>query len=240
MIPPSTCLIPAAGKGLRARPQTEAVPKGMLRVAGKPILQHTIELVRDQVGITTVILVTGHLGELIRDYFKDGHWLGVEIRYIDNRFLDRGLPWSIYLGNPYIDDYFLVVLGDEYYQDSDHHRIRTLPLSGILAGCGVIKTGDQETIRRNYAVYSSGGRIIRLVEKPKVVNTNLMGTGTFVLSPQIFVLLGRRFAVSDGRLDFIEFLDELREQGYSINAFELQGRYVNINDLAALELANRL
>lgn len=237
---PLICLIPAAGEGLRARPQTKAIPKSMLRVAGKPILQHTVELVRDQVGIETILIITGHLGAVIRDYFQDGHWLDVDIRYIENTEIERGLPWSIYLAKPFVDSYFLVVLGDEFYKDSNHYRLRELSYSGTLATCGIIKTTDHNSIRQNYAVTRSRGQVVRLIEKPAKVSTNLMGTGTFVFSPQIFIDIAERYACTGRRMDLIELLDTQCTAGHRIQAFELEGEYVNINDLGALEKANAL
>lgn len=237
---PLTCLIPAAGEGLRARPQTKAIPKGMLRVGGKPILHHTVELVRDQMGIDRIILVTGHLGGVIRDYFQDGHWLEVDIRYIENTEIERGLPWSIYLAKSLVDDFFLVMLGDEFYKNSNHYGLKERSYSGTLATCGVIRTVDHSSIRKNYAVTCSRGRVIRMIEKPEEIGTDLMGTGTFVFSPQIFSDIAKGYASRRNSLDLVELLDSLCVAGQWVHAFELEGEYVNINDLAALEKANAL
>jgi NDP-sugar pyrophosphorylase family protein len=235
------CLIPAAGHGLRARPDTAECPKGMLRIGDKPILRHTIELVRDQLGVTEVVIVIGHLGAYIRDYFRDGHWLDVNIGYIHNTEIDKGLAWSIYLGRDCIEDDFLVVLGDEYYHHSNHAAINRIVPVDALAVCAVMKTLDHTLIRRNYTVICTASkRIISLSEKPKEIRQNLMGTGTFVLSRRIFDCIGKRFDKSEKGVGFIELLDELCQQGGSIYAVELQGEYVNINDLAALERANLL
>lgn len=236
----ATCIIPAAGEGVRARPQTEAIPKGMLRVAGKPVLHHTITLVRDQLGIESFILVTGRLGQVISDYFQDGHWLGVKIRYIENKAVDRGLPWSILLAKEFVDDYFLVLLGDEFYKDSNHFRLRELSFSGTLATFGVLRSSDHSRIRKNYAVTLAGGQAVRLVEKPEEVNTDLMGTGTFVFSPQIFTEIDKGYGRCGRSLDLITLLDRLCVAGHRIEAFELEGEYVNINDLEALAKANAL
>ncbi len=234
-----TCLIPAAGEGVRAMPQTAILPKGMLRVGGKPIIQHTIEMVRDQVGIENFVIVVGHLGQLILDYFKDGGWLNVDIKYVVNDSLGRGLSWSIYLGKKYVEGHFLVVLGDEFYQNSNHHLINDIFLNDTLAACGVIKTDDHEMVRQNYLVSCSGEHVVRLIEKPETISGNLMGTGTFILSSKILDIIGERYTCSDAAVDFIELLDEMCRNGHRIDAFELQAAYFNINDCDVLQRANR-
>ncbi len=236
-----TCLIPAAGVGIRARPKTDVVPKALLRVEGKPILQHSIELVRDQLGIRSIIIVTGHLGQSIKDYFGNGDWLNVTLCYVDNQDLEKGLTWSIYLGRKFVDDFFLVLLGDEFYRNTNHYRLHEITFTGTLATCGAIQANDVELIRQNYMIECVGKRISRLIEKPTRVKNNLMGTGTFVLSPEIFPLIAERYKkIRRGSVDFIELLDDLCCEGYRINAFMLQGDYVNINNAGALERANTL
>ena len=75
-------VIMAGGKGTRLRAITnDEIPKPMAPVAGKPILQWQIECLRDQ-GVTDVVLIVGHLGEKIQDFFGDGKAFGVDIRYI--------------------------------------------------------------------------------------------------------------------------------------------------------------
>lgn len=234
------CLIPAAGAGVRARPETTEIPKGMLHVGGKPILQNSIELVRDQLDIKKFVIVTGHCGEAIRDYFKDGAWLDVDIRYVENDAIAKGLSWSIYLAQHYVDSHFLVVLSDEFYLNSNHHSIRHMSFSDTLAACGVIKTNDHDKIRQNYLVSCVDGRVARLIEKPETINGNLMGTGTFILSDKIFPIIGERYESSSSGIDFIGLLDELCREGQCIKVFELQGSYVNINDITALNQANKL
>lgn len=75
-------MILAGGEGVKMRPFTYEMPKCMIPVKGKPLLEHIIQLVRDQ-GIKEIILSIDYLGEKIRDYFGDGSKLGVKINYIE-------------------------------------------------------------------------------------------------------------------------------------------------------------
>ncbi len=239
-MPPLTCLIPAAGAGLRARPSTENLPKAMLRVAGKPILQHTIEMVRDQLDITKFRLVIGYKGEAIQNYFKDGKENGVTLDYIVNHELEKGLTWSIYCGRQGLTSPFLVILGDEYYQNTDHYRFKEITEADTLAVCGTMVPLNKEQIQQNYTVELQENNIQRLIEKPGKVVNNIMGVGTFLLSPEIFPLISQHYKNTNKPIDFISFLDSQCQNGSKLISHKLKGKYVNVNSASALELANRL
>src|SRR5437867_13046117 len=85
-------VIPAAGRGVRAYPYTDTIPKCMLEVDGVPLVRRNVELLRDQLGIDDIRIVFGHRGEVIRDYLGDGAGLGVRLRYLPNPRLDLELP----------------------------------------------------------------------------------------------------------------------------------------------------
>ena len=106
-------LIPAAGRGTRAYPYTKTIPKGMLKVSGKPLLEHLVTLQRDQLGIRRIFIVVGTLGEAIQQYFEDGSNWGVRIEYLQNDAVHLGLAYSVSLGERVVQDPFLLMLSDE-------------------------------------------------------------------------------------------------------------------------------
>jgi NDP-sugar pyrophosphorylase family protein len=73
-------VILAGGLGTRMRPRTETVPKPLLPVLGRPFLEYQIKLLRSQ-GITRILVLAGHLGELIQEHFGDGSTRGVQVSY---------------------------------------------------------------------------------------------------------------------------------------------------------------
>lgn len=233
-------LIPAAGKGVRARPYTNEIHKGMLDINGKPNIERIIELMRDQLKITDIVIVTGHLGESIRNYFEDGNRCGVNITYVENMDLDKGWAWSVQLAAPYIEDFFCVMLCDEYYLNTNHHLLLETDFRDHLATCAAIQVDDIALIRKNYAVEKSSSAddstVNRLIEKPEAVPNNWLGTGTFVCSPAIFALLQNAFQEAES-LNFVSFLNDQIGQRQSVSLFELRGTYVNINDRDSLQLA---
>ena len=103
-------VIMAGGKGTRLQSIAKDVPKPMFPVNGKPILQYQIESLR-QSGITDVIIMLGHLGECIKEYFKNGKQFGVNICYIQEES-PLGTAGSLYYLKGVIKQDFFLVFGD--------------------------------------------------------------------------------------------------------------------------------
>lgn len=105
-------VIMAGGKGTRLLSVTnDEIPKPMARVSGKPILEWQVECLKNS-GITDIVLVTGHLGEKIEEYFGSGERFGVKITYL-RELQPLGTAGSFYfLKDMLVTDYFLLVFGD--------------------------------------------------------------------------------------------------------------------------------
>jgi dTDP-glucose pyrophosphorylase len=234
-------VIPAAGRGTRAYPYTKGIPKCMLEVAGEPNLARVIAIMRDQLGITDIVVVIGAFGEVITEYFGDGARFGVRLRYVQNDAVDKGLSYSILLTKPYVQDYFCVILGDECYLDSNHDELLATDYRQVLATCAVAAGADCDTIAENYAAYVEGDRIRRIVEKPSQPADALLGLGTFVFSPEVYDHLANALAADDGAPnDPVSVLGRLCERGVPIAPFLMRGSYVNVNGRDALNLASNL
>jgi mannose-1-phosphate guanylyltransferase len=105
-------VILAGGLGTRLRPVTTQIPKPMVLVAGVPYLQHQLRLLAKQ-GFSDVVLLTGHLGEQISDYFKTGSSLGLRLRY-SREPAPMGTGGALREARSLLDDEFLVIYGDSY------------------------------------------------------------------------------------------------------------------------------
>lgn len=103
-------VIMAGGKGTRIASVNADIPKPMIRICGKPILQHQIECLRGQ-GYVDIILVIGHLGYVIKDYFQDGSKFGVQVSYIMEEEPLGTAGALYYLKNIVVED-FLLINGD--------------------------------------------------------------------------------------------------------------------------------
>lgn len=105
-----TTVIMAGGKGTRIASVNSDVPKPMIPIAGKPILEYTVEMLQRQ-GCTDIILVVGHLGQIIQDYFGGGAKWGVSISYIVEQE-PLGTAGALYYLKDRIDSDFLLINGD--------------------------------------------------------------------------------------------------------------------------------
>ena len=235
-------LIPAAGRGVRAYPYTRWVPKSMLEVDGVPLVQRNVELLRDQLGVHEIVVVVGYRGEVIREHLGDGRQLGVAIRYVTNDRIELNLPYSVYLGARTIDGACCMILADECYVGSNHRELLAPDLRAAAAVCGIIESDSAKQIRKNYVATIQSGRIVDLEEKPRVVHGTRMGTGTYLLAPEVLARLRRAFEPrpDDGPRDWTSWLGGLCREGLPVLPFDLRGRYVNVNSRDDLNLANAL
>ena len=235
-------VIPAAGLGTRAYPYTATIPKGLLEVDGKSVLERNLELLRDQVGVRRVLMVIGYRGEAIRERFGNGSELGLELEYVVNDQLELGLAHSLRLAGRRIGTgaHAVVLLSDEVYVGTRHQQLAQFDPGDAIAACGVLRTDLPRQIRRNYSVVLDGERITKIVEKPRQLVNDLLGTGTYYLTPAVFERLEETFANSAKAPDWMEFLGGQIEAGASVRAVQLGGQYANVNDKDELHRANFL
>ena len=106
-------VILAGGLATRLRPITEKIPKALVEVAGKPFLDHQIELLRRS-GLTELVLCVGHLGEMIRDRYGDGSAWDVRMHYSSDGPKLLGTGGALKRALPLLGEYFLVLYGDSY------------------------------------------------------------------------------------------------------------------------------
>lgn len=112
-------VIMAGGKGTRIASIANDIPKPMIRICGKPILEHQIACLK-QNGLTDITLVIGHLGHFIREYFGDGSAFGVKINYFEET-VPLGTAGALYKMSGLTED-FLLLCGDTVF-DIDFNRL---------------------------------------------------------------------------------------------------------------------
>jgi len=224
-------LVPVAGRGVRAYPASTYSPKSLLAIDGTPLIDHTIRLLRDSLGITELILITGHLGGQLKRHCGDGSGVGVSIRYVDCANPDVGLARGILLAQPLFDEPFVTILGDELYLDSNHAGMQAAWKSGTFdAMCGIKETDDLHQIKRNYSVAVVDNRIISLTEKPATIQNALLGCGTYIFTPRIFEAIERTpKSPKSGRVELTDAIGTLVRDGGKVAPFFLEGDYFNIN-----------
>lgn len=174
-------LILAGGKGTRMRPFTYEMPKPMIPVKGKPLVQHIIELCRKH-DIREIILSIGYLGDKIREHFGDGAHLGVDIKYVEERE-EMGTAGPLNLARDLLDGPFLMFNGDV---------ISNIDLADFISfhtdkkGLATIALTQVEDTSAFGVARLKGDRIVGFIEKPKKgEQSKLINAGVYLLEPEV-------------------------------------------------------
>ncbi len=155
---------------------TKNTPKPMLKIQGKPLLAHKIEMLPDE--IDEVVLVVGYLQEQIRNFFGD-QYANKKIVYVEQQELN-GTAGALHSAKDVLREKFLVTTGDDLYLKKDLAQLSKLDLGVLVLEVdnpdqfGVIKMDEK-------------GDIVEIVEKPKIVGPALANVGAYILSRDFFV-----------------------------------------------------
>lgn len=226
-------VILAAGEGQRLRPFTVTKPKAMLSVAGKPILQYVVEALSKN-GIRHIVIVVGYRKQQIFDYLGSGEQLGVNIEYkIQEKQL--GTAHALAQVKGAVEDEFLVLPGDRLIEASTLAGIGALKPNAML-----VKPVDNPV---EYGVVSIKGNMVKgITEKPKEAETNIVNTGIYAFTSEIFNFI-------EPELDIPDVLNKMIAQGYPVTAEEIDGTWLDvvypwdlltINDAVLQQLPARL
>ncbi|HIE33884.1 MAG TPA: nucleotidyltransferase family protein [Candidatus Altiarchaeales archaeon] len=174
-------VILAGGKGTRMRPFTYEMPKPLIPVQGKPLLQYIIELLR-KYEIRNIILSTGYLGDKIKEYFGDGNKFGVKIEYVEEDE-EMGTAGSLNLMKDKLNGTFLMFNGDVLANIDLHDLIKFHHENRGLATIALTPVRDPS---RFGVANLRGNRILEFIEKPKrTTKSKLINAGVYVLEPQV-------------------------------------------------------
>lgn len=232
-------IIPAAGSGVRARPYSYEIHKGLFAIDGRSNLERTIDIMKNDLDIGEIVIITGYMAEAVQEALGDGTRFGVKIHYVQNQHLDRGWAWSVLLAKPYLAGrHACIMLADEFYLETNIAELAKSPYQDHMVTVAVKSGAEEEAIKRNFSVERAGPRIIRLVENPITVQNDLLGVATFIAAPQVLEKLDAAYDRGRPSVEFVNFVDELIRDGHSVTAFDLTGEYLNLNDVSSLEAAN--
>jgi mannose-1-phosphate guanylyltransferase len=190
-------MILAAGKGTRVRPITYTMPKPMMPILQKPVMEFLVELLR-QHGFNQIMVNVSHLAEEIENYFRDGQHFGVEIAYsfegsiIDGQLVGEAIGSAggmrrIQDFSPFFDDTFVVLCGDALIDLDLTTALKWHREKGAIATV-VMKTVDpSEVSSYGVVVTDEEGRIKAFQEKPSVEDalSNTINTGIYIFEPEV-------------------------------------------------------
>ncbi len=205
-------VILAAGEGQRLRPFTVNKPKVMLSIAGKPILQYVIESLA-QNGIRHIVLVVGYRKEQVFDYIGLGQQFGVDITYVTQE-KQLGTAHALAQAKAATENEFLVLPGDNLIGPDAIAQFVTIKPNAML-----VKRVDNPARYGTVTIDSS--MVKNIVEKPKEAESNIINTGIYAFTKEIFSLI-------EPELDIPDALNNMIAQGYPITAVETEGTWLDV------------
>ena len=191
-------MILAAGKGTRVQPITHTIPKPMIPILQKPVMEFLLELLR-QHGFTEVMVNVSHLAEEIENYFRDGQRFGVEIAYSFEGRIEDGELIGDALGSAgglkkiqnfqqFFDDTFVVLCGDALIDLNLSEAVRKHRQSGALATIITKRVPKEKVSSYGVVVTDEEGRVKAFQEKPGIEEalSDEINTGIYLFEPEIF------------------------------------------------------
>jgi len=192
---PKKAFILAGGKGARMLPLTADTPKPMLKVQGKPILEHNLDFLK-RFGIKDIIISVGYLKEQIMDYFKDGSAFDVTITYIEeDPQQPLGTAGPLRKAKELLKgDSFLVLNADELKDINLDQFYRTHLQNEGLATIALTTVKDPSLFG---VALLDGSRILRFVEKPAqgTAPSKLINAGLYAFEPAILDIIPDGFSM---------------------------------------------
>ena len=228
-------IIPCAGKGTRLKPLTETLPKALIPVKGQPLVNYIMEKAIS-LGVKELIIIVNFMKDKIMETLGT-QFKGIPIKYVEQKEL-HGLAHAISMAESFIDDYFIVLLGDEIYKNTSHEDLLPfLKKHNPDVICGIMEESNEATIKKNYTVKLEGTTITEIIEKPKVVFNHYIGVGTWLFNTKVFNYI-RKTPPSSLRneIELADVIQNMINDGLSARACLLRGEYVNVNSFDDLRL----
>ncbi|MEM3596848.1 MAG: sugar phosphate nucleotidyltransferase [Candidatus Bathyarchaeia archaeon] len=214
-------VILAAGEGIRLQPITLTRPKHMIKVGGKPLLEHCLNALKAH-GIDEALIVTHYMGDVIRKYFSYGENFGLKIEYAEQKDV-LGTGNAVSVAEPHVDGDFLLVYGDLLFSKEAVSKVLNVYRSGesISAVMAVVPVENPE----NYGMVEldDEGKVKKLFEKPKrgEVSTDLANAGIYVLSTEIFEKIRETSASVRGEWEITDAVSLLLKEKKNVLAAKI-------------------
>ena len=160
-------IVPLAGKGTRLLPLTKRVPKPLVRVAGRPVMDYVMDAVQG-LDVEELIVITGHLKESVERYIVEHY--DIPAKFVEQKTLD-GTAGALNLARPYVDSPVLIIFVDTVFE-ADLSLINRVDADGIIWAKEV-----EDYQRFGVIVTDAGGYMTRIVEKPSTPVSRLANIG---------------------------------------------------------------
>lgn len=227
----------AAGRGTRMRDLTNELPKPMMKVRGKPVLQHIIEGLA-AAGVQQFFIIVGWRAEVVRQTFGDGARFGIRIDYARQAVQD-GTGKVVELARDFTGrDPFLLSYGDILVDAANYSRLTRLE-TGTEA---IVTVKRSEDVSQGGAVFVNDRfELIDLREKPRPGEpiSPWYNAGIYAFRPSIFEFTARLDRSPRGEFELTDAIRNLAQSGKKVQALELSGAWADVRDPEVLAQLNR-
>lgn len=230
-------LVPAAGRGTRLRSRTADQPKALVDVAGKPLLTRLFETLADlDMTIEEYVVVVGHHGGSIVEHYGESV-METPITYVEQSN-PLGLAHAVRQADAHIDDRFMLVNGDNLFDDANLDAVaRAADTPDVDGALLVTDATIDEATTTGVCEIGPDGQLQSIVEKPDDPTTTVINTGVAVLPPETIHACHLVQPSARGEYELPDAISLLLSAGYRITTVQLEGWRVNVNTPADLEAA---
>lgn len=230
-------VILAAGRGTRMRDLTNALPKPMIEVRGKPILLHIIEGLR-AAGVGQFLIIVGYRAEVVRQFFGDGSRHDVRIAYVTQEE-QNGTGKVVELARDFVrQEPFVLSYGDILIEPENYRRLVALD----RATEAIVSVKRNEDVSQGGAVFvNERFELIDLREKPQPnePGSPWYNAGVYALRPSIFEFTARLELSARAEYELTDAIRALALSGKKVQAFELAGAWADVRNPEILAELNR-
>ncbi|MFF3333584.1 glucose-1-phosphate thymidylyltransferase [Streptomyces sp. NPDC002888] len=213
-------LVLSGGSGTRLRPFSYSMPKQLIPIANKPVLEHVLENIK-ALGVTEIGIIVGDRAPQIQAVIGDGSALGVRITYIPQEE-PLGLAHCVAIARPFLgDDDFVMYLGDNMLPEGVGQIADEFTAGRPAAQVVVHKVSDPRAF--GVAELDADGRVERLVEKPQEPKSDLALIGVYFFTPAIHRAVDAIEPSPRGELEITDAIQWLVTNGDEVKASEYEG-----------------
>jgi dTDP-glucose pyrophosphorylase len=228
-------VILAAGRGTRMRELTAELPKPMIEVRGKPVLQHIVEGLRDA-GMRELLVIVGYRADAVRNFFGDGSRYDVAVQYTTQTVQD-GTGRVVDLARDFVGDcQFVLSYGDILVNPENYKSVADVG-EGVEALVTVTRSED---VRKGGAVFvNERMELVDIREKSGAHEaTNWYNAGLYAFRPSIFDFTAKLKPSPRGEYELTDAIRDLAQSGNTVKAIELTGQWADVRDPEVLAQLN--
>ncbi|MXR53066.1 NTP transferase domain-containing protein [Halovenus sp. WSH3] len=230
-------VVPAAGQGTRMRPLTAEKPKGLVEVAGKPLLTHVFETLT-ALDVRELIVVIGYRGDQIREHYG-GSFEGTPISYVTQQSRD-GLADALLAAESEIETDFVWLNGDNVVRANTDDLVQRHAETDA-AVTALVEEVTEDDAGKGAVFELTDGEITGIVEKPQNPPSRLVPRGCYAFSPKILHAAHLLTPNETGEYELTDAIDLLLSASWPLETVDLDGRCYNVNTPADRDLvAGRL